>query len=191
MRPSLAGVIARCASAAQNLRSQASARPRPAADGDAADDGDGRAIEAHQRLEAVLDRIAIVARRRGVAVDLAEFGNVGAGAEMRALALDERHQQVLARLDRGADRRQRPPHRAVNRIAAFRAVEDDPGERRLEAQGYVGHEALGAPEGTPRRSIALCRLRAMMMSARSRHRAGPRDRSGATGASRGRRNGID
>ena len=62
---------------------------------------------------------------------------------MRALALDERHQQVLARLDRGADRRQRPPHRAGDRIAALRAVEDDAGERRLEAQGYFGHEGLG------------------------------------------------
>ena len=120
---------------------------KPGADRDAADDGDGRAVEVHQRLEAVLHRVAIVARRRGVAVDLAEFGNVGAGAEMRALAFDERHQQVLARLDRGADRRQRAPHRAGNRIAAFRAVEDDAGERRLEAQGYFGHGGLGPPGG--------------------------------------------
>ena len=56
--------MARCASAAQNLRSQASARPSPAADGDAADDSDGRAIEVHQRFEAVLHRVAKVSRRR-------------------------------------------------------------------------------------------------------------------------------
>ena len=83
----------------------------------------------------------------GVAVDAAEFGNVGAGAEMRALALDKRHQEVLARLNRGADRRQSAPHRAGHRIAAFGAVENHAGERRLEAQGYVGHEGLGTPGG--------------------------------------------
>jgi hypothetical protein len=107
------------------------------------------AIEAHQRLEAVLDRVAVVARRRGVAVEVAKFGNVGAGAEMRALALDERHQRVLARLDRRTDRWQRPPHRAGDGVAALWAVEDDAGERRLEAQGCLGHEALGAADGTP------------------------------------------
>ena len=62
---------------------------------------------------------------------------------MLALALDERHQQVLARLDRGADRRQRAPHRAGNRIAALGAVQNNAGERRLEAQGYFGHRGLG------------------------------------------------
>ena len=123
---------------------------KPAADRDAADDGDGRAIEVHQRLEAVLHRVAIVARRRSVAIDVAKFGNVGAGAEMRALALDERHQQVFARLNRGADRRQRAPHRAGDRVAAFRTVEHDAGERRLEEQGYVGHESLRAADGSPR-----------------------------------------
>ena len=117
-------------------------KTKPAPDRDAADDADGRAIELHQRPEAVLHRIAVVARRRGVAVSLVELGNVGAGAEMRALALDERDQHVLARLDRGADRRQRPPHRARDRIAALRAVEDDAGEGRLETQGYVGHEII-------------------------------------------------
>ena len=122
---------------------------KPGADRDAADDGDGRAIEVHQRLEAVLHRVAKVSRRRRVAVDVAKFGDVGAGAEMRALALDERHQQVVARFDRGADRRQRPPHRASDRIAPVGTVEDDAGERRLEAQGYFGHQALGAPDGTP------------------------------------------
>ena len=122
---------------------------KPAPDRDAADHRDGRAIEIHQRLEAVLNRIAVIARRRGVAINLVEFGNVGAGAEMRALALDERDQHVLARLDRRADRRQRPPHRPRDRIAALRAVENDAGERRLEAQGYIGHEALGAPDRTP------------------------------------------
>ena len=90
--------------------------------------------------------MAIVARRRGVAVDLAEFGDVRSGAEMRALALDERHQQVRAGLDRRPDRRQRPPHRAGDRVAAFRPVEDDAGERRLEAQRYFGHLALGRIE---------------------------------------------
>ena len=112
---------------------------KAAADGDAADDCDRRAVEVHQRLETVLERVAIIARRRSVAIDLAKFGDVGAGAEMRALAFNERHQQVVARLDRGADRRQRAPHRAGNRIAAFRAVEDNTSERRLEAQGYLGH----------------------------------------------------
>ena len=157
--------MARWASAAQNLRSQASARPSPRADRDAANDGDGRAVEAHQRLEAVLDRIAVVARRRGVAVDLAEFDNVGAGAEMRALALDERHQQVLSRLDRRADRRQRPPHRAGNRIAALGTVKDDAGEWRLEAQGYFGHEALEAPERTLFAFSSIFRPRRTTLSA--------------------------
>src|ERR1700685_4347825 len=80
---------------------------KPGSDGHAADDSYGRAIEFHERLEAVLHRVAKVSRRRSVAVDVAEFGNVGAGAEMRALAFDERHQQVFASLDRGAD--SRPP----------------------------------------------------------------------------------
>ncbi len=112
---------------------------KPAADSDPANDRDGRAIDVHQRVEPVLDRVAIVARRGGVAVDLAEFGDVGAGAEMLPLALDKRHEHVLARLDRGADRGQRPPHRAGDRIAPVGTVEDDAGERRLEMQGYVGH----------------------------------------------------
>ena len=66
---------------------------------------------------------------------------------MRALAFDERHQQVVASLNRGADRRQRAPHRAGHRIATFRATENDAGERRLEAQGYFGHGSLGTPSG--------------------------------------------
>ena len=125
-------------------------------DGHAADDCDGRAIELHQRLEAALHRVAKVPRRRCIAVDVAEFDNVGAGAEMRALALDERHQQVLARLDRGADRRQRAPHRGGDRIAAFGPTEDHAGERRLEAQGYFGHEASGRRAATRFSSIFVC-----------------------------------
>ena len=142
-------------------------QPEPGADRDAANDGDGRAVEVHQRLEAVLHRVAKVARRRGVAVDIAEFGNVGAGAEMRALALDERHQKVLSRLDRSADRRQRPPHRPRNGVAAFRPVEDDAGERRLKAQGYFGHGALEArATGCCRPSLAFLPAGAASMSSR-------------------------
>src|SRR5277367_5611222 len=131
---------------------------KPAPDRDAADDADRRAIELHQRPEGVLDRIAIIARRRGVAVNLVEFGNVGAGAEMRAFALDERDQNVLARLDRRADCRQRPPHRPRDCVATLRAVENDAGERRLEAQGNIGHEVLEARRTRRfRPSLALLR----------------------------------
>ena len=59
-----------------------------------------------------------------------------------ARALDKRDQHVLARLDRGADRGQRPPHRAGDRVAPVGAVEDDPGEWRLEEKGDVGHAGL-------------------------------------------------
>ena len=127
----------------KNLRSQASARPSPVPDGDAADNSDGRAIEVHQRFEAALHRVAEISRRRRLRIDVAEFGNVGAGAEMRPFALDKHDQQVVPRFDLSADRRQRAPHRACDRIAALGAVKDDAGERGLEAQGYVGHESLG------------------------------------------------
>ena len=132
---------------------------KAAPDRNPANDGDRRTIEIRERPQAVLDSIAVVARRGGVAVNGVEFGNVGAGAEMRALALDKRDQHVLARLDRRRDRRQRKPHRAGDRVAAVRAVENDAGEGRLEAQRNIGHEPLGTPETTPRPSIALCRLR--------------------------------
>ena len=79
----------RVRSAEPEIAGEREAQPR--ADGHAANDCDGRAIELHQRLEAVLHRVAKVSRRRRVGVDVAEFGNVGAGAEMRPLALDERH----------------------------------------------------------------------------------------------------
>ena len=129
---------------------------KAAADRDARIIGDGRPVEVDQRLEPVLDCVAIITRRRGVGVGHVELGNVGAGAEMRALALDQRDQHVLARLDRGPDRRQRPPHRPRDRVAALRPIENDAGERRLEAQGYGGHEIVlaSAPRHGRRRGGA-------------------------------------
>src|SRR5271154_415837 len=110
MRPSLAGVIARCASAAQNLRSQASARPSPPPT-----------------------------------------------ATPRITAMVGRSRSISALRPRG-DRRRAPPHRPDDRVATLRAVENDAGERRLEAQGNIGHEVLEARRTRRfRPSLALLR----------------------------------
>ena len=79
----------------------------PAADRDAAQRRDRRPIEGGERAEAVLDRVDIVARRRGVAIDLGKFRDVGAGAEMAAGALDDDDQRVGARCDAPRRRRAR------------------------------------------------------------------------------------
>ncbi len=92
-----------------------------------------------QRPEAVLDGVAILARGGRVLVDLVEFRNVGAGAEMPARALEKHDKRVGSSLDRGLDRGQRAPHGARDGVAPLGAVQDDAGERRLEAQGDVGH----------------------------------------------------
>jgi hypothetical protein len=54
---------------------------------------------------------------------------------------------MSSRLDCRPDGRQRAPHRPRNRIASIRAVQNDAREWRLEAQGYIGHEALRTPDG--------------------------------------------
>ena len=125
-------------------------QPEPAADRVSPQDRDRRAVEVDQRLETVLNGVAVIARGGGVAIDRVEFRDVGAGAEMPAGALDQRDQNILAGFDRRADRRQRAPHGARDRIAALRPVEDDACERRFELEGDVGHGGLVSRRGLRR-----------------------------------------
>ena len=63
---------------------------------------------------------------------------------MPACALDQHDENILARLDRRANRRQRAPHRARDRVVALGPVQNDAGERRFEVEGDVGHGGLAA-----------------------------------------------
>ena len=111
----------------------------PAADRDAAEGGDRRPVEGGERRQSVLDRVDVIARRRRVAIDLGKFRDVGAGAKMAAGALDDDDERIGARLDRGANFRQRAPHRARDRVAARRAVQANARQRRLEDQIDIAH----------------------------------------------------
>ena len=113
-----------------------------AADRVSPQDCDRRAIEVDHRPKTVLDCVSVIAGSRRVAIGCVEFRNVGAGAEVPAGAFDQRDQNVLARLDRRADRRQRAPHGAGDRVAALWPIEDDASERRFEVEGDVGHGGL-------------------------------------------------
>ena len=85
----LAGVMARWASAAQNPQIAGERQAKSGADGDAADHGDRRAIEVHQRLQAVLDCVAASrACRRGQGRSR-RVRRCRLPAEMCALTLDE------------------------------------------------------------------------------------------------------
>ena len=60
--------------------------------------------------------------------------------------------------------RQGPPHRPGYRVATLRAIENDAGERRFEAQGYIGHEALEA-----RRTGRLSAFLSILLAATGDH----------------------